>query len=219
MLEYQPAADTSWYWKKICEMKQSLSSVYDMRMIGQDPYKISKTYALMKPTRERDRWSNFVREIWAIPKHQFISWLAVQGRLATRDRLLKFGANTKTECLLCGDHAEIHEHMFFQCSYNKRFLQDVASVLTGKEFCQTLRAARRRDKAGKTRFQKGIIRMGLLVMIYWIWKARNTTLWDLKISCILVIVNTIKFAIRTRLLGLSSKYLKISNRDFIEKLV
>uniref|UniRef100_A0A803LM05 Reverse transcriptase domain-containing protein n=1 Tax=Chenopodium quinoa TaxID=63459 RepID=A0A803LM05_CHEQI len=58
---------------------------------------------------------------------------------------------------------------------------ELTSVLTGKEFCQTLNAARRRDKAGKTKFQKGIIRVGLLAVIYWIWKARNTTLWDLKI--------------------------------------
>lgn len=43
----------------------------------------------------------FWRKILAGPGSQFICWLGCHGRLATKDRLLKFGVTNDGPCSLC----------------------------------------------------------------------------------------------------------------------
>lgn len=51
------------------------------------------------------------------PKWLFILYLAVNGRLATKDRLAKWGVIQSPICPLCQRMNEELEHLFFQCSY------------------------------------------------------------------------------------------------------
>ena len=46
-----------------------------------------------------------------IPRHSFILWLASLGRLRTMDRL--HGTITSPTCVLCDQHEETHDHLFF----------------------------------------------------------------------------------------------------------
>lgn len=47
----------------------------------------------------------------SIPKHKFISWLAMRGRLHTADKVDVYDNNSPTDCLLCGVMAETQGHI------------------------------------------------------------------------------------------------------------
>ncbi|KAJ6332776.1 hypothetical protein OIU77_008765 [Salix suchowensis] len=53
-----------------------------------------------------------------IPRHAFILWLAMRGRLATMDRPHVQRKVTVNVCVLCGVQPETHTHLFFQCGYS-----------------------------------------------------------------------------------------------------
>nr|GEX45971.1 hypothetical protein [Tanacetum cinerariifolium] len=65
-------------------------------------------------------WSFMVWYTQCIPKHAFVLWMAVQEKLLTQDRILKWKPNEILECALCGKCNDSHEHLFFQCTYSAR---------------------------------------------------------------------------------------------------
>lgn len=54
-----------------------------------------------------------------IPKCSLISWLAIQNRLSTEDRLVLFGIKDSSYCSFCSG-VENHDHLFFRCHYTKQ---------------------------------------------------------------------------------------------------
>ena len=60
------------------------------------------------------------RLIWFpgnIPRHSFISWLAILHRLSTHDRIYTFTPGPLA-CTLCFSGMESHDHLFFNCPYS-----------------------------------------------------------------------------------------------------
>lgn len=53
--------------------------------------------------------------VWYIPQWSFIQWLAFQGRLATKDRLLTWGVVSSDVCIICNSGGESRSHLFFEC--------------------------------------------------------------------------------------------------------
>ncbi|KAK0575077.1 hypothetical protein LWI29_033694 [Acer saccharum] len=49
----------------------------------------------------------------------FILWMAVRGRLSTRDRIHKYDPRDVTTCVLYNYHLESHSHLFFECSFSR----------------------------------------------------------------------------------------------------
>ncbi|KAK2638081.1 hypothetical protein Ddye_025876 [Dipteronia dyeriana] len=49
----------------------------------------------------------------------FILWMAVRGRLPTRDRIHKYDHGAVTTCVLCNSHLESHAHLFFECLFSR----------------------------------------------------------------------------------------------------
>nr|XP_043615637.1 uncharacterized protein LOC122587517 [Erigeron canadensis] len=62
-------------------------------------------------------WKNVVWYSRFIPKHAFILWLAVQGKLMTQDRIARWQSKGGIQCALCKISADSHEHLSFQCEY------------------------------------------------------------------------------------------------------
>ena len=61
------------------------------------------------------------RLIWysqCVPKQSFILWLAIQDRLSTQDKLVKWGMHTVNRCALCKCDNEDLQHLFFKCAYS-----------------------------------------------------------------------------------------------------
>ncbi|GMQ02437.1 hypothetical protein CsSME_00048663 [Camellia sinensis var. sinensis] len=50
-----------------------------------------------------------------VPKRAFILWLCCWKRLATKDRLQRWGMEVHLLCVLCNLSHESHDHLFFEC--------------------------------------------------------------------------------------------------------
>lgn len=62
----------------------------------------------------------------SLPKQQFIMWMAMHRRMATVDRLIKWGIHVEQGCVLCErDVIEIHEHLFFEFSYSTKLWKSI----------------------------------------------------------------------------------------------
>ncbi|XP_058202912.1 uncharacterized protein LOC131317373 [Rhododendron vialii] len=63
-----------------------------------------------------------------IPRCNVISWMAILNKLATKDRLVKFGMKSTSICSLCLGE-ESHEHLFFEC-HMATLIRGILSIKT-----------------------------------------------------------------------------------------
>lgn len=116
--------------------------------------------------------------IWAkvhSPKAAFISWMAIQGRLYTLDRIAKFAGHIDTCCCLCNMAPENHQHLFFQCPISQQILKRVLEVVEYpmvtnqlEEWSRKFEMAR---KPQSTMFQ--LRASAISCTIYCVWTGRN----------------------------------------------
>ncbi|GKD57224.1 reverse transcriptase zinc-binding domain-containing protein, partial [Tanacetum coccineum] len=78
---------------------------------------LKEVYNDMREMSIEVKWAKM---IWfsCIPKHSFILWLAIQEKLMTYDRMIKWGYCDMTCCLLCKNNVETHDHLFFNCPFS-----------------------------------------------------------------------------------------------------
>lgn len=67
------------------------------------------------PHYPKAEWKNLVLQASIHPRFQFILWLAAQRRLATVERLQKFGIQVPTDFAFCAQAPETFNHLFFEC--------------------------------------------------------------------------------------------------------
>ncbi|XP_023644313.1 uncharacterized protein LOC111832177 [Capsella rubella] len=72
-------------------------------------------------------WREVVWFSGSIPKHSFLTWLLVQNRCPTRDRILGWGLQTDPLCLLCGSSPESRDHIWFDCGFAWSIWENIAS--------------------------------------------------------------------------------------------
>ncbi|KAL2246368.1 UNVERIFIED_CONTAM: hypothetical protein Sindi_2905000, partial [Sesamum indicum] len=80
-------------------------------------------YSLFDPPRPKVGWASLLSSSLKIPRHLFILWLAILGKLPTTDKpwLSHFG-----DCILCNEGAtETHSHLFFQCRFSRQCLTTI----------------------------------------------------------------------------------------------
>ncbi|GJZ59819.1 RNA-directed DNA polymerase, eukaryota, reverse transcriptase zinc-binding domain protein [Tanacetum coccineum] len=54
-----------------------------------------------------------------IPRHAFVLWLAVKGKLVTQDKLSLWHPDKDWKCPLCMKIEDSHRHLFFECDFSK----------------------------------------------------------------------------------------------------
>jgi len=72
---------------------------------------LSCAYDIFRPIGSAVSWGWVVWEQWSLPKYSFILWLAVLGKLRTRDRLVF--VLTDPNCMFCRQVEESYSHLFF----------------------------------------------------------------------------------------------------------
>ncbi|KAI8560676.1 hypothetical protein RHMOL_Rhmol04G0275900 [Rhododendron molle] len=74
--------------------------------------------------RHRNAFQPWHTLVWfgqAVPRWSFIAWIAILGRLSTKDRLVSWGMEVSPQCSLCQNGVESHTHLFFECCFLLRF--------------------------------------------------------------------------------------------------
>lgn len=81
---------------------------------------IKKLYKAARPQYQKCNWKRLVTTSKAIPRHQFILWLALHRKWATVERLQKWGITVNKDCVLCSSNTKYtFEHLLFECTYSR----------------------------------------------------------------------------------------------------
>jgi hypothetical protein len=156
----------SWKFKE--NGKYTTSSAYHAKFVG-------TTY---------NNFEALIWKPWAPPKCKFFSWLAIQNRVWTADRLEARRWPNQGTCTLCRLHAETCLHLFMDCKFTKRLWKEIATWTqiyslhpsawppseTLEKWWTTMSNA-----PGASR--KGIC--SLIILVCWeVWNERNARVFD-----------------------------------------
>ena len=77
-------------------------------------FTVSSAWSSIRPCRPLVHCHAAVWFSQAIKRHSFISWLVIQDRLSTQDKLLKWGLINSIACVFCPANVEDRNHLFFE---------------------------------------------------------------------------------------------------------
>uniref|UniRef100_A0A803NTK6 Reverse transcriptase zinc-binding domain-containing protein n=1 Tax=Cannabis sativa TaxID=3483 RepID=A0A803NTK6_CANSA len=123
-------ADVSWYWRKILRLRDSFTREAIMKAGTNVNFSIRQAYdyLISKETSfdsKKAVWCKLSR-----PKHRFIMWQMVHSNLLTRDNLVKKHVSIDSAyCPVCEWDLESHEHLFFECPFSWRVMQNIKKWL------------------------------------------------------------------------------------------
>ena len=121
----------SWYWKVICKMKDKFRAAYHNNswLDCSREYSVKQGYTWLRGEQDNVGWQHWVWNSLNIPKHSFIAWLTMLGKLGTREKLQQAGICQEIGCLLCQQGNDSCSLLFFQCHFSKVVCQGIMNWL------------------------------------------------------------------------------------------
>lgn len=138
-------------------------------------FSIHKMYLLLLPAHPRVEWRHLILHPKIYPTHKFTLWLAMHRRLATVERLERFGIDVPLDCVFCGQSLESFTHLFFECHTTRRLWSRICAWLGHQRQIQdwntkvTWACKLAKSKNGKAE----ITSCAFAMVVNMIWKARN----------------------------------------------
>jgi hypothetical protein len=152
-------------------------------------------------------WYKLVWFSQCIPRHSFMLWLAINGKLRTQDRL-GFGSPIgKLSCAFCQDVQDSHSHLFFECNYPLAVWNEFKSLVRLDHAPSSLDELVLFLK--KLPINKSVWsilqRLVLGALVYYLWQERNLRLFQKKSRSVVELCKLIREVIRLRCLSLKFK--------------
>jgi exonuclease III len=155
-------------WKLGAKTEYSASSAYHAQFIG-------ATYT---------NFPTIIWKPWAPPKCKFFSWLAIQNRIWTADRLQARNWPNQGTCTLCRAQAETGIHLFKECRFVRRIWKEIASWAQNERLhpeawppSDSLHSWWTNLANTKARNKRGL--RSLIILVCWeIWKERNARVFE-----------------------------------------
>lgn len=141
-----------------------------------------------------------MRMIWKRyipPKHSSILWLALHGKLNTKN--LWFFDDVNPSCTFCKRHTESISHLFFRCTFVSSIWRQIRTWLNINRDMGTLLSAIKWIKKyhGGALIKSKAILLAFAAMVYTIWTTRNTFIFAGKPLDADYITLSIKFHVYT----------------------
>ncbi|XP_062075678.1 uncharacterized protein LOC133779782 [Humulus lupulus] len=214
---YQLKADSSWYWRKICHIRDVFSQKDIDEAGSQGRFKIGLLYTRFI-LRDPVKYHSFVWNRMSVPKHRFITWQAVNDKLLTRDHLHRVLMHLDSFlCPVCELAEENHEHLFFDCCFSQQVVQQVQDwigcnwPLKFSGWTRWIEDMRRDVKAA-------IVAAVFSATIYYIWYNCNSCFVNSYSHRVNFIVDMIKKDISYRIRCFIQKKMKGNERNFVRKI-
>ncbi|XP_048496493.1 uncharacterized protein LOC125495733 [Beta vulgaris subsp. vulgaris] len=191
-----PKNNMSWQLKKSIESRDLLQTVGGWNAVMHNGnYCIKKAYKLLLGTFEKVQWRRLVCNNTASPKSKFMLWMVLQNRVATADRLSKWGIPCSVTCKMCNAADESVQHLFFQCGYSMTVWKEIHAKLRWQyqniPFHEEVQKATRRAHSSS---RQGKMYTKLLTeTIYGIWLQRNNKIFNNNLVPPSVLVKEILF--------------------------
>ncbi|KAL0293977.1 UNVERIFIED_CONTAM: hypothetical protein Scaly_3131900 [Sesamum calycinum] len=137
-------------------------------------FSTTEAYLLFSSITDPVPWASLLRGPFTTPRHKFILWLAILGRLSTLDKPWCNSSNQR--CILCDqNHVESHQHLFFKCTYAKTCLQilkvKVKFTWPHSDWSTGITWASKKWRG--SHFLNAAARALLASLVYFIWMERN----------------------------------------------
>ncbi|XP_056694811.1 uncharacterized protein [Spinacia oleracea] len=131
-------------------------------------------YKWLQDPYSKVNWDRWVWNRLNVPRHSFICWLAVLGRLRTTTNLFTIGVSDDDKCTICAQLPETHTHLFFECPYSRNIIGLIKTWLgiscSSLQFNHLYRwIARSRN----SKFNKATMYVSLCACLYQVWMVRN----------------------------------------------
>ncbi|KAL9241061.1 hypothetical protein vseg_015215 [Gypsophila vaccaria] len=114
--------DCSWQWRSLLHLRDDfltvMGSVTAVQTLLGPAFKASTVYSRLLGPPQACFWHKTVWDTASIPKHQFISYLAITNGLATIDNICSRGMQLPNQCVLCYAHSETAAHLYFTCPFS-----------------------------------------------------------------------------------------------------
>lgn len=165
-------------------------------------FTISSLWNHLRTSFPKVFWSKWIWFPGHIPKCSFITWVAIQHRLYTEDRLVLFGTKSVSRCSFCTG-SESHDHLFFSCPFSTQVWNQTLSFLDLKWSPRPWDNWVAHISTIKGKNMKSLItKLAFITTIYHIWIERNARKFQNKVCPVSVIVSKIHSMVRARLLSL-----------------
>lgn len=152
-----------------------------------------------------------------IPKVSFVTWMAILGRLNTRDRLRLFGISQSAECVFCKDSCENHNHLFFDYPFSSRIwtcIQSKLNVSWPVSQWPGITQHVAQSAQGKS-IRAIIVKLAFTFTVYQLWIARNNRIFKKEMIPEEVVIKYIVDMIRFRMMSMTNCTRHSSDRWFL----
>ena len=165
-------------------------------------FSTAKTWESLHPSPPPVSWFKSVWFSFNIPKHAFLTWIVSRNRLPTRDRLLGWGMNVPSSCLLCASVDESRSHLFFQCPFSNQVWTSFFtyhSLTPPHSFDGSINWVMTASPNGKV---KTICKLLLQAVIYAIWRERNLRLHTSANRPVQLLIRETQVIMKAKLIGM-----------------
>ncbi|XP_074305951.1 uncharacterized protein LOC141641179 [Silene latifolia] len=198
-LDYVPYASSSWTWRKICQVKDQFKPAYCTGKWSTNTgrYNVSVGYSWLQGDQTKVSWYPVIWNMLNLPKHSFIGWLAIQCRLMTKDRLIRFGIINEGTCDMCMAQPEDHTHLLYSCRFSASCWNMLAAWL-GVVFPSTWILDWCCLWRCRSLMKKKLVITAVLAMVYQIWMAQNICRLESKLLHPSYVVNNVQAMVKRR---------------------
>ena len=152
-------------------------------------------------------WYKHVWFTQCIPRHAFILWMAIKGRLKTKERLSRWFHLNNNLCPLCSVCMDSHSHLSFYCQFST-FLWDKLKIMARLDnftnvWAEVISGICIRKASNS--ILNIIQRLVFGAAVYFIWQERNIRLFAKKDRSVNDLFNQIVNVVRLKLLSLNIK--------------
>lgn len=165
---------------EIEELKQRRSEEEDKGLWrlknGQYKAKFSsrETWLQIRSQNNPVLWSKGIWFNHHTPKFAFITWLAINDRLSTGDRMKRWNNDVSDKCVLCETQSETKKHLFFSCKFSKEvWIPLVRGIMRQRFTNQWEHILPIIANPGISRIKDFILRYLFQATINHIWRERN----------------------------------------------
>ncbi|CAK8564283.1 unnamed protein product [Lathyrus sativus] len=199
VLNYEIKAYNSWIVRGILKQRDNLEFIRNEweQFIITHKFKALVIYRVLIDDGTRVLWGNLIKFNKARPRAVFCLWQACHGKLATKERLKRFGMVEDNSCKLCQAEDETVNHLFFSCQETKHIWKEVLNWFNFSHDPQPWNAELvwiSNNTKGKG-WKVEVLKMLVAETIYNIWGYRNGKTFGNVVDITTMITNIIDHVI------------------------
>lgn len=164
---------------------------------GKNVYVVKDAWESIRFRGESKPWGKLIWKSPNIPKCSFIAWLGAHHKLITLDRVKRWGIALSNRCFLCKEEEKDIDHLFFECKFLSKIWNDARRMIgvegDYRSWDEWLSWVVLCFRGKGLRHQVG--RLMFCVIVYHIWKERNTRMHDGKESTSIQVFNEVVFLV------------------------